>query len=66
MSSAQINTILPCADVPPRRELALILYEAMTKHPNRFGEPIDSGVKRTARLIKKKKPDPKWCLLLLA
>ena len=54
-----------CADPPKRKELAQILYKVMMNYP-KLGEPTDSGIKRTAKYIRKKPPQAQWMLLILS
>jgi hypothetical protein len=60
ITSGQISRMLTCADKPSKREMSQILSNVMMKFPSTFGEPYDSGIKRTAKLIRRKKPDLEW------
>ena len=54
-----------CADPPKRKDLAQILYTVMTTY-RKLGEPADSGMKRTAKYIRRKPPQAQWMLLILS
>ena len=54
-----------CPDKPHRAQLAAMLCDAMANSEVRFGEPLDSGVQRTAREIRKQQPDADWALMVL-
>ena len=48
-----------CADPPSRKVLAFIVAEAMSNHVI-VGEPMDSALRRTSLLIRKKPPQVEW------
>ena len=54
-----------CADWPPKKELAEIVANELLNCPNTPAEVVNA-VKNTAFLIRRKKPDVKWQLQLLA
>ena len=58
-------SIKPCADAPSKKELARILHTTMMNYRS-LGEPHDSGLRKTAKLILKKPPDVQWMLMILA
>ena len=53
-----------CADPPSRKELAKIVSTTM-KNYRSLGEPIDSGLRRMAKAIKKNPPHQDWLLMVL-
>ena len=62
----QVEHVKQCADRPSREWLAPVVAEAMRSCPVKFGEPIDSAIRRTAEQIVKSKPDVQWQLTMLA
>ena len=58
-------TLKPCADVPSRKELAAICYSVMSRYRS-VGEPQDSGLRRTAKWIRRRPPGVDWMLLVLS
>ena len=65
INSEEGITVKPCADTPSKKELALILCQVMTNYRS-IGEPYDSGLKRTAKAIKRRPPNVDWMLMVLA
>ena len=63
--SAQITQFRVCAITPSKSVLAGYVYDALMQHHS-VNRQIDAAMKRTASLIRKKKPDCKWLLVLLA
>ena len=58
-------TVKFCASPPKKKELAKILHGVMTSY-RPIGEPMDSGMRRTGKYIRKKPPQFNWMLLMLA
>ena len=58
-------TVKFCADPPKKKELAKLLYSVMMSYRS-IGEPMDSGMRRTAKYIRKKPPQFSWMLLILS
>ena len=52
--------------MPPKKELSKLVGDVMLNFPEKLGEPIDSGIRRTALKIKRKKPNADWLILMLA
>ena len=65
MNSADVRTVKFCADPPKKKEMAKILYAVMCNYP-RLSEPADSGIRRTAKYIRKKPPQVQWMMLILS
>ena len=65
LCSSEVVTVRMCADPPNRKVLAKIVHDIMKSYRS-LGEPIDSGMRRTARLIKKTPPSSEWLLLVLS
>ena len=61
----EVRTVKVCADPPKRKLLARLVANIMKNYPS-VGEPIDSGMKRTAVQIKKRPPCVQWLLLVLS
>ena len=55
----------PCADTPARKELAAICYDVMVRFRS-LGEPYDSGLRRTAKWIRKRPPHTDWLIVVLS
>ena len=53
-----------CADPPTRKILASVVAEKLRAY-RPIGEPMDSGMRRTAKLIIKKPPSVSWLLMVL-
>ena len=66
LESKDVKCVLPCADPPSRKELAAMVKAVMYRKAKLFSEPYKSSIARTAKLVKKKKPDLDWMLMLLA
>ena len=64
-SSVEGAHVKPCADPPSKKELAAILYRVMTTY-RPLGEPHDSGLRRTAKWVRKRPPNADWSLMVLA
>ena len=64
LTSKEIRAVKFCADPPVRKEIAQILYNVMMNY-RKLGEPADSGMKRTAKYIRRKPPQAQWMLLIL-
>lgn len=62
----EVRHIRQCADKPPRDELAKIVADVMANYPADFGEPVNSGIQRTAMEIRRTAPNVDWQLLMLA
>ena len=45
--------------------MAKLLYAVMSNY-RRLGEPADSGIRRTAKYIRKKPPQVQWMILILS
>ena len=65
MSSEDVVALKMCADPPSRKAIAKILADIMTNYRS-LGEPTDSGMKRTAKQIRKRPPSPTWLLMVLS
>ena len=65
LASKDVKQVLLCADPPSRKELAAMLKAVMYSKAPLFQEPFKSGIPRTAKQIKKKKPALDWMLQLL-
>ena len=65
MHSNDVLTVKFCVDPPKKKDLAKILYTVMNNY-RRLGEPMDSGMRRTAKYIRKKPPQAQWMLLVLS
>ena len=57
LHSNHVLSVKQCADPPSRKELAKIVAGIMKCYPS-IGEPMDSGMRRTAKHIKKRPPSP--------
>ena len=57
LHSDHVVCVRMCADPPPRKQLAKIVVQIMKNYPS-IGEPMDSGLRRTAKHIKKRPPNP--------
>ena len=57
LHSDHVVSVRMCADPPSRKELAKIVVRIMKNYPS-IGEPMDSGLRRTAKHIKKRPPSP--------
>ena len=60
MKQEMVTNFKQCATPPPRHELAVILCNVMSNTDTGLGEPYDSGMKRTAKEVLKKKPSITW------
>jgi len=65
LCSSEVVTMRMCADPPHRKVLAKIVHD-MLRNYRSLGEPMDSGMRRTARKIKKTPPSSEWLLLVLS
>ena len=65
MKSEDVHTVKFCADPPKKKDMAKILYAVMVNY-RKLGEPMDSGMRRTAKYIRKKPPQFNWMLLILS
>ena len=65
MKSEDVLTVKFCADPPKKKELAKILHGVMSNF-RKLGEPMDSGMRRTAKHIRKKPPQFSWMMLMLS
>ena len=65
MSSHEVVGYKMCADPPSKKQLARILAGVLANYRS-LGEPIDSGMRRTAKQIRKRPPNTNWMLLVLS
>ena len=65
LKSEDVFTVKFCADPPKKKDMAKILYAVMMSY-RKLGEPMDSGMRRTAKYIRKKPPQFSWMLLVLS
>ena len=65
MSSPEVVGYKMCADPPSKKQLARILSAVMANYRS-LGEPTDSGIRRTAKQIRKRPPSTNWMLLVLS
>ena len=65
LRSNEVTTLKVCADPPRRIELALMVFDVIM-HLNPMPEPFDTGIKRTALLIKQKPPSVNWMIMILS
>ena len=65
MKSEDVLTVKFCADPPKKKEMAKILHAVMSNF-RKLGEPMDSGMRRTAKHIRKKPPQFSWMMLMLS
>ena len=65
LHSDHVLAVKQCADPPSRKVLAKIVSSIMKTYPG-LEEPMLSGMRRTAKHIKKRPPSPQWLLLVLA
>ena len=65
LHSNQITTIKVCAYPPKKEELAQIVYDTILQQ-NNVAADIKESLKRTGKLIRKKKPHKDWMLLVLS
>ena len=60
---SEVSTLKVCPDLPSRKELADIVADAMEKQVR---AEMQMAVKRTAQLVRKKKPDRGWLIKVLS
>ena len=65
MSSHEVVGYKMCADPPSKKQLSRILAGVLANYRS-LGEPTDSGMKRTAKQIRKRPPSTNWMLLVLS
>ena len=65
LASKDVKQVLVCADPPSKKELAAMLKAVMYSKAKLFQEPFRSSIPRTAKLVKKKRPDLDWMLSLM-
>ena len=65
LNSSEVVAVRMCADPPNRKALAKIVSATLCSYRS-LGEPIDSGMKRTAKCIRKTPPSSQWLLLVLS
>ena len=65
LHSTESSTLKVCADPPNRKVLAKIVFDVLRNYRS-VGEPLDSGMRRTAKWIKKTPPNAQWLLLILS
>lgn len=66
LNTNHFERYIPCADPPPRKVLAKLLSTIMYDFKSNCGEELDRMIKRTAKLIRKKKPQIEWQIMLLS
>ena len=65
LASKDVKQVLVCADPPSKKELSTMLKAVMYSKAKLFQEPFRSSIPRTAKLVKKKRPDLDWMLSLM-
>ena len=65
LQSSEVVTVMACADPPNRKVLAQMVHDVLMNY-RPMGEPMDSGMKRTAKKIKRKPPSQQWLLMILS
>ena len=65
LHSDHVLAVKQCADPPSIKVLAKLVAMIMKTYPG-LEEPMRSGMRRTAKHIKKRPPSPSWLLLVLA
>ena len=59
-----VHTFRVCADPPNKRQLADMVFDTIVNLRS-IGEPMDTQLRKTGSLIKKKPPSVKWLLFVL-